>query len=109
MSKKVELKRVVVLHGEDSFGGYPETIYGKPEKRRRRRKKKKQSKFLSPWEKSVRRLARNEVKAAKTYLDRHERSNKKKKNGWLRDFNKNLGKSWSKLGGAYSVYKLYTF
>ena len=110
MSNKLGLKRAVILRSKDSYGGYPETIYGKDEKkRRRRRKKKKQSKLLSPWEKSVRRVAKSQVKASKTYLDRHERSNRKKKNGWIRDWNKNVSKSLSKLGGGYSLYKLNLF
>ncbi len=107
MSNKLGLKRAVVLRSEDSLGGYPETIYGKRDKKKR--KKKKQSKLLSPWEKSVRRMAKTQVKASKTYLDRHERSNKKKKNGWLRDLNKNVSKSLSKMGGVYSIYKLNLF
>ncbi|MBW4478280.1 MAG: hypothetical protein KME54_15815 [Tolypothrix brevis GSE-NOS-MK-07-07A] len=107
MSNRLGLKRAVVLRSEDSLGGYPETIYGKRGKRKK--KKKKQSKLLSPWEKSVRSMAKKQVKATKTYLDRHETSNKKKKNGWLRDLNKNVSKSLSKLGGAYSIYKLNLF
>ncbi|MBE9033671.1 DUF6312 domain-containing protein [aff. Roholtiella sp. LEGE 12411] len=107
MSNKLGIKRVVVLRSEDSLGGYPETIFGNRGKKKK--KKKKQSKLLSPWEKSVRSLAKTQVKASRTYLDRHERSNKKKKNGWLRDLNKNASKSLSKLGGAYSIYKLNLF
>ena len=108
MSKGLGLKRVVVLRSEDSYDGYADTIYGE-RRGKKRRKRKKQSKFLSPWEKTVRRLAKNQVKASNTYLDRHERSNRKKKNGWIRDYNKNFSKSLSKLGGAYSLYKLNPF
>lgn len=107
MSKRLGLKRVVVLRSEDSSGGYADTIFGKRDKKRR--KKKKQSKLLSPWEKTVRRAAKDQVKASNTYFERHERSNRKKKNGWLRDLNKNVSKSLSKLGGAYSIYKLNLF
>lgn len=96
------IKRIVVLRSEDSFGGYPDTIYGKETKKKKKRKK--QSRLLSPLEKNVRSMAKMQVKAAKTYLDRHEESNKKKRNGWIRDLNKNVTKSLSKLGGVYSVY-----
>ncbi|WP_414588376.1 hypothetical protein [Scytonema sp. PCC 10023] len=110
MSKGLGLKRAVVLRSDDSYGGYADTIFGEDKKRRKRRKKrKKQSKFLSPWEKTVRRAAKDQVKASETYLGRHERSNKKKKNGWIRDLNKNVSKSLSKLGGVYSIYKLNPF
>jgi len=110
MSNRNSLKQVVVLRStsnRDSFDGYPETVYGKETKRKKRRKKKKQSSLLSPFEKSVRNLAKKQVKASKSYLDRHEGSNRKKKNGWIRDWNKNVSKSLSKLGGVYSLYKIY--
>lgn len=107
MSKGLGLKRVVVLRREDSDGDYADTIFGKRGKKRRKRKK--QSKFLSPWEKTVRRAAKRQVKASNIYLDRHERSNRKKKNGWIRDLNKNVSKSLSKLGGVYSLYKINPF
>jgi hypothetical protein len=102
---KDSVKRVVVLRSEDSLGGYADTIYGKG--RKRKKKKKKQSRALSPYEKVVRSFAKKQVKATRTYLDRHEESNRKKKNGWIRDFGKNYSKSLSKLGGLYSIYSIY--
>ncbi|MFM7546310.1 MAG: hypothetical protein ACKO3I_07365 [Synechococcales cyanobacterium] len=97
------LKRVVVLRSEDSYDGHVDTIFGR-EKKKRRKKRKKQSKFLSPLEKIVRRAAKNQVKASDSYLERHEKSNRKKRNGWIRDYNKNASKALSKLGGIYKVY-----
>ncbi|MBI1241452.1 MAG: hypothetical protein GC195_07870 [Nostoc sp. RI_552] len=97
MSNKEKLKRVVVLRSDDSFGGEPDLIYG--QKQKRKKKRKKQSKSLSPLEKMVRNMAKKQAKASQTYLDRHEESNKKKKNGWIRDLDKNVNKSLSKLGG----------
>lgn len=108
MSKGLGLKRAVVLRSDDSYGGYADTIFGR-EKKKRRKKRKKQSKFLSPWEKTVRRAAKNQVKASDSYLERHERSNRKKKNGWIRDLNKNVSRSLSKLGGVYNIYKINPF
>jgi hypothetical protein len=52
--------------------------------------KKKQSKALRPLEKSMRKIARRQVEIAAAYLLRHERSNRRKKNGWIRDFGANL-------------------
>lgn len=44
-------------------------------------------------EKFMRRMSAAQKTAAEVYLERHERSNAKKKNGWLKDFGKNMGKA----------------
>jgi len=56
---------------------------------------KKQSKALKPLERMVRKLVKSEVAAANAYLERHEKSNRRKSNGWLRDIGKNLKKAAS--------------
>jgi len=55
--------------------------------------RKKQSKALKPLERFVRKLVQSELAAAKTYIERHEQSNQKKPNGWVKDFGKNLKKA----------------
>ncbi|MDJ1183554.1 LamG-like jellyroll fold domain-containing protein [Roseofilum casamattae] len=85
---------VTVLTGSNHTGGDPVTIYGK-EKRKKRKKRKKQN--LSPLEKVVRDVAKRQDEATRTYVERHKRSNEKKKNGWIRDLPKNYLKSISKL------------
>jgi len=55
--------------------------------------RKKQTKALKPLERLVRKLVKSELAAAKTYLDRHELSNQKKSNGWVKDLGKNLKKA----------------
>jgi hypothetical protein len=57
------------------------------------RKSRRGSKRLRPLEKAVRRMSRAEGTAADEYLSRHERSNRKKKNGWAKDFGKNMTRS----------------
>ncbi len=52
--------------------------------------RKHQSKALRPMERVVRRLARRELGIAQVYLARHQRSNRTKKNGWLKDLTKNI-------------------
>lgn len=56
---------------------------------------KKQSKGLKPLERMIRKLVKSELAAANTYLERHERSNRRKSNGWLWDMGKNLKKAAS--------------
>ncbi|SMF97323.1 hypothetical protein SAMN02949497_0539 [Methylomagnum ishizawai] len=55
--------------------------------------RKKQAKALRPLERVVRKLVKSELAAAKVYLERHDRSNQRKSNGWLKDLGKNLGKA----------------
>ncbi|BBL71302.1 hypothetical protein [Methylogaea oryzae] len=52
--------------------------------------RKKQSKVLKPMERLVRKLVKSELAAAQTYLERHEQSNRRKSNGWLKNMGKNL-------------------
>ncbi|MDY7006749.1 MAG: hypothetical protein SWX82_23195 [Cyanobacteriota bacterium] len=96
---KEDIKSVTVLQSDDDFGGEPETLYGKsPE--RKKKKKKKQSKALSPLEKSIFKMAKMTDKATTQYRERHEKSNRKKKNGWIKDLPKNYNKAASKMGGT---------
>lgn len=94
---------ITVLKSDEDFGGRPDTLYGKSskssksKKRKKKRKNKKHSKFLSPYEKYVRELAKRQDEATHTYVERHKRSNRKKKDGWIKDFVKNYSKSVSKL------------
>ncbi|NET25418.1 hypothetical protein [Okeania sp. SIO1I7] len=104
---KEEIKSVTVLQSDEDFGGNPSTIYGKSAKKRKN-KKKKQSNALKPYEKAVFKMAKMYDKATKEYRERHERSNRKKKNGWIKDFAKNYSKAMSKMGGyGYMGIKLF--
>merc|ERR1712050_170812 len=60
-----------------------------------KRKRKKQSRALKPAEKMIFSMAKRYDKATKEYRDRHEKSNSKKKNGWIKDFAKNYNKAMS--------------
>ena len=98
-SRKNRLKYITSLNSDDDFGGIPEVLYGSSSNRRKK-KKKKQSRALKPLERAIYSMAKSYDKATKEYLDRHENSNKKKKNGWIRDFSKNYGKAMRKVGGG---------
>lgn len=87
-----EPKKVVVLQSDEDFGGVPETLVGKEKK-----KKKKQQVALKPVEKVAFKAAKRLDEASKVYRDAHEKSNSKKKDGWLRDLPKNYTKAMSKL------------
>jgi hypothetical protein len=56
-------------------------------------KKKKVSKGLRPIERLVRHDAEVRKAVVDDYLERHSRSNERKKNGWLRDVGKNVFKA----------------
>ena len=51
---------------------------------------KRQAKALRPIDKALRKLARRQIARSRSYLERHERSNRSKKNGWVKDFVKNF-------------------
>jgi len=48
------------------------------------------SKRLKRAERVVRRIATAHANIAVLYLDRHDRSNRRKRDGWLRDFRRNI-------------------
>ena len=99
MSSKDKVKSITVLQSEDDFGGAPEVLYGSSPGKRKK-KKKKQARALRPTEKMVFSMAKRYDKASKEYRDRHESSNKKKKNGWIKDFAKNYNKAMNKAGSG---------
>ena len=93
-----DIKQVTVLRSEKSFGGAPDVLYGSDSGgRKKKKKRKKQAAALKPLEKATFKLAKRYDEATKTYKERHSKSNKKKKNGWLKDLPKNYSKAMSKL------------
>jgi hypothetical protein len=76
---------VVLAPGAD--GQMTATVY------RERRRKRRVSKTWRPLEKAVRRMSTAQATAVGAYLDRHERSNQKKKDGWVKDFGDNVVKA----------------
>lgn len=61
---------------------------------------KKQSKALRPVEKRVRKGLRRTLRSLDNYLTLHDRSNAKRKNGWLKDLGKNIRKARRKPSWA---------
>lgn len=75
------VRRVVVL-GDSG----PETLY-------QRKGKKKISKANKASEKRARRYVKAGMKTLKTYMAAHDKSNRKKKDGWMRDYSWNASKA----------------
>jgi hypothetical protein len=83
--------RRITIFDRDSAGSLrPVVIYN------RRRNKKKQTKGLKPIERIVRAVADANDAIAGTYVKRHKRSNRKRKDGWLRDVLVNVSKAGDK-------------
>jgi len=78
------IRKVTVL-GRDAEGQVvPTVIY------EQKKKKKRQSRTLEPIEAFVRRAADGAARCAESYTERHRKSNKKRRDGWLRDLNFNV-------------------
>ncbi len=54
---------------------------------------KKQTKVSRALDKRIRKAARRNMQTVSRYLTLHDRSNRLKKNGWMRDLGKNLRKA----------------
>ena len=79
------IKRIIIPASAQPNGGTGETLQLKS----KRRKRKKQSKAFKLLEKIARRGGRSGGSVFDQYLKRHKRSNRKKKNGWIKDYAKN--------------------
>ena len=82
LSKSV--RRVTVLQQDASGAMTAVTLF------KRGRKKKKGTRLLRPAEDTVRMCAEIGDRATGTYLRRHKKSNRKRRDGWVRDTPANL-------------------
>ncbi len=87
---RATVRRITIFDRDATGSLRPVVIYN------RRSKKKKQTKGLKPIERIVRSLADANDAVASTYVSRHRRSNRKRKDGWLRDALVNLSKAGDK-------------
>ena len=87
---RATVRRITIFDRDATGSLRPVVIYN------RRRSKKKQSKGLKPFEQVVRTIADANDAVASTYVRRHKRSNRKRKDGWLRDVVVNLSKAGDK-------------
>ena len=75
----------------------------------RKRKNKKQTKGLKPIERVVRTIADANERFGSTYLRRHRRSNRKRRDGWLRDMPVNVLRAGNKGLKEYEASRLLTW
>src|SRR5262245_10741440 len=85
------VRSIVVLSKDSSGATVPVTIYEKPGRRRRRGLR-----VLRPFETAARQLADATAQYAQSYGDRHRNSNRKKRDGWLRDLSVNVARAANK-------------
>ena len=88
LSKSV--KRITVLQRDADGNMSPVVVFKK------RRSKKKGSQMLRPVERIMRSYADVSDAATGTYLRRHKKSNRKRRDGWVRDLQGNLVKAGRK-------------
>lgn len=85
LSKSV--KRITLLQRDANGGTSPVVVF------KRRRGKKKGTQLLRPVERVMRSLAEASDAASGTYLRQHKKSNRKRKDGWIRDASGNVVKA----------------
>lgn len=83
------VRRITLLRTEASGAVVPIPLFKRPTA-------KKGTRAIRGIEGAARHIPKSQLKVAQSYLSRHERSNRKKKDGWLRDFNANVLKASQK-------------
>lgn len=98
MASEKKVKAVTVLRSDSDFGGTPDVVSGGKTKK----KKKKQS--VKMVEGPVLDLAKQFDKATTAYREGHEKSNSKKRDGWIRDLPKNTTKALGKFKVPFNPF-----
>ena len=80
------VRRITVLHHSANGTVEAETIYRRATSGGRR----KTSRLFRPAERVARRIADAQTRFAQSYLDRHNRSNRKRRDGWIGDYPSNV-------------------
>jgi hypothetical protein len=81
------VRRVTVLEKDSAGDLTPIVVY------KAKKKKKKSTQGLNVADRWVRRMADATADFAQTYADRHQTSNAKSKDGWLRDMALNVARA----------------
>jgi hypothetical protein len=97
------VRRITVFDRDSSGSLRPVVLFD------RRRKKKKQSKGLKPVERMVRTVADANDAFASTYARRHRRSNRKRRDGWVRDIAVNVARAGNKGLKEYEVSRILSW
>ena len=94
--------KVVRLEKDAHGNPAPTVLYKKKAKRKRG------TSGIRDVEKVVRRIAKAESSAADRYVERHERSNSKRKDGWLVDLIPNIARAETKGEKKLRAVRLIT-
>jgi hypothetical protein len=84
------INRIILLQPGSSGSLVRTVLYESPNEH------KKQTRILRPLERVVRRVSRAQLDYWGTLVSRHNRSNRKKRDGWIRDSVTNLAKASQK-------------
>jgi hypothetical protein len=98
------VRRIVALRRDEHGKVVPVTLF-----ENRAETKRKTSKLFSPAERMARRIAEAQRTYADSYLARHEQSNAKKKDGWIKDFQYNVSKAANKGTKRLKLRRLPTW
>ncbi len=93
LSKKI--RRISVFSPDK---GQAVTLY-----KAKKKKKKRVSRTLKPLERAVCRFGKANREYVKVYLRRHDKSRRKKRDGWLRDFSYNSYRAIRKQGKILKI------
>ena len=99
------VRRITVLRQKADGTVETETVY----RRGSGRGRKKRSRMFKPAERVARRLADAQSRFAQSYLDRHNRSNRKRKDGWMGDYPSNVIRASRKGVKALRLRRLGLF
>jgi hypothetical protein len=101
-SKRAGVERIVVLRRREDGQPQAQVLYA----RRRRRRRRAQSSDDSWLEGLTRNAVRASAVSANTYLKRHDRSNRRKRDGWLRDLPDN---AWTAFYAGKQRFRRWNF
>lgn len=91
------IRRIYVLQRDPSGKIVPLVVYRRP------RSKKKGTRAFKPFERATRRIMKAQRNAADSYLSRHDKSNTKRRDGWVRDLPVNVVRAGEKVRRALKL------
>jgi hypothetical protein len=97
------INRITVLRKDPSGFTIPVVVY------KRASKGKKGSRTFKAAEKATRRMAKAQRRTAADYIARHDKSNRKKKDGWVRDWLVNSIRSENKGVKALKLRRMFSY
>ena len=101
MSPAKSIRRIAVIQNCPQGGTTRTVVFSK-----KRQKRKKQSVGFASVERVVRRLSEANTDFGTDYLRRHKRSNRKKRDGWMRDLGNNVFRARRKSGKRLTIRRL---